>query len=462
MKLIKQKVNEFFKKYGMDADSIDLDRNCAIFMEEMNRGLADNGGEGGQGGGLNGGQDGSPNGSSNDASSLLMIPTYIEMEKELPVNEPVIAIDAGGTNFRVAVIHIDESKKIIIDDFKLWPMPGTKGEIGKEEFFDTMASYIEPVINRSYKISFCFSYPAQILPNRDGRLIKFSKEVKVRDVEGELIGRNLLDALKKRGCTGEKSIIILNDTVATLLAGKAASPGRIFDGYIGFILGTGTNICYAEECKKIAKVPELKEKEGSMLINAESGAYNKVPRGRIDIEFDSTTTNPGDFVFEKTISGAYQGGLLMSVLQKAAAEGIISAGTAAKLAGISELASRDIDEFLYYPYGSNVLASCISSSGHDDDRIALYYIIDGLLERAARFIAFSLTAVLEKTGNGKNPCKPACITADGTTFYKSKLLRGKLDHYIKTYTNERKGIYCEFVKVENGTLIGTAIAGLLN
>jgi hexokinase len=97
--------------------------------------------------------------------------------------------------------------------------------------------------------------------------------VKVRDVEGGLIGKNLIDALKKRGCNEEKSFIILNDTVATLLAGKAASPDRVFDSYIGFILGTGTNICYSEKCSNIGKVPELKGKDGSMLINIESGAY---------------------------------------------------------------------------------------------------------------------------------------------------------------------------------------------
>lgn len=435
---LKGKVEGFLKKYGMDTASVDLEKNCSIFVNEMRSGL-----EGG-------------------ASSLLMIPTYIGMEKELPLMEPVIAIDAGGTNFRVAVIHFDENTKLVIEDFNLYPMPGTKGEISKEEFFDTMAGYIQPVMHRSNKISFCFSYPVEILANRDGKLIKFSKEVKVRNVEGELIGKNLMDALRKRGCSEEKSIIILNDTVATLLAGKAASPDRIFDSYIGFILGTGTNICYAEKCANIVKVPELKQDGGSMLINIESGAYGKAPRGEIDLEFDNTTVNPGDFAFEKAISGAYQGGLILAVMRKAAVEGIFTAAFASKLEGIKSLASKEIDDFLYYPYGDNTLAECCAAEGGEEDRMLLYYLIDGVIERAAKFVAFSLTAVLEKTGKGSNPCAPACITADGSTFYKSKLFRGKLDHYIKNFTNETKGIYCEFTKVDNGTLIGTAIAGLLN
>ena len=106
-------------------------------------------------------------------------------------------------------------------------------------------------------------------------------------------------------------------------------------------------------------------------------------------------------------------------------------------------------------------ARCCSKGGSEDG-VLLYYIIDDLFERIARFVTFSLTAVMEKTGNGRNPLKPVCITADGSTFYKSKLFRSKLDHYIKAYTNDVKGIYCEFMKVDNGTLVGTAIAGLLN
>ncbi len=437
MHKVKGKVEEFLKKYGMSAESVDLDANCGTFISEMRSGLEGSG-------------------------SLLMIPTYITMGNELPLQEPVIAIDAGGTNFRVAVIHFNENKEPVIEDFKVYPMPGTQGEVTKEEFFDTMAGYVQPVLHRSNKISFCFSYPTEILPNRDGKLIKFSKEIRVKDIQGEVIGENLLIALKKRGFTEKKDLLVLNDTVATLLAGKSASPDRQFDGYIGFILGTGTNICYAEECVNIVKVPALKQSTGSVLINIESGAYNKIDRGEIDLEFDSTTANPGDFVFEKTISGAYQGGLILTVIHKAAKEGVFSAAAASKLNELKELSSREIDDFLYYPYGQNALAYCCADSTGCEDHAALYYLIDGLLERAARYVAFSLTAVLEKTGKGKNPCVPACITADGSTFYKSKLFRGKLDHYIKTYTNDAKGIYCEFVKVDNGTLVGTAIAGLLN
>lgn len=433
---IKSKVRGFLGKHGMDAESVDLEKNNKIFMDEMQRGLEGH-------------------------ASLLMIPTYIRMDKDIPLMEPVIAIDAGGTNFRVAVIHFNKNNEPVIEDFKLHPMPGSDGEISKEGFFEAMAGYILPVLHKSCKISFCFSYPAEIMPDRDGKIIKFTKEVKVKGAEGELLGKNLLEALKKHGCPDKKSIVVLNDTVATLLAGKAASPNRKFDGYIGYILGTGTNICYAEKSCNIGKIPGLAENDGLMLINMESGGYDKAPRGQIDLEFDSKTENPGDYAFEKAVSGAYQGGLILAAIRKAASEGIFSKAFSSEIGNVSWLEAREVDDFLYYPYGNNTLACC-TNSGSEEDRITLFYLIDNIFERMAKYVTFSLTAVLEKTGLGSNPCKPACITADGSTFYKSKLFRSKLEHYIKIYTNEVKGIYCEFVKVDNGTLIGTAITGLLN
>ena len=36
---IKRKVHGFLKKNGMDAESVDLEKNCKTFMDEMQKGL---------------------------------------------------------------------------------------------------------------------------------------------------------------------------------------------------------------------------------------------------------------------------------------------------------------------------------------------------------------------------------------------------------------------------------------
>ncbi len=436
---INLKVQDFLKKCGIFAGNIDLESECKKFINEMELGLK--------------GED----------SSLDMLCTYISPEGEIPANEPVIVMDAGGTNFRVAVVTFTADKETVIEDFNRYPMPGTQGEISKEEFFDKIAEYLRPVIDRSKKIGFCFSFPAEILPNRDGKVVRLNKELKVRDIKGQEIGANLLKALKNKGLNSDKTIVILNDTVATLLGGKATFPDRHFDSFIGFILGTGTNTCYIEENSNIPKAQSLAGKPGSTIINMESGGYNKAPRGVTDIILDNKTIDPGSQQFEKMISGAYQGAMIAEVIKKAIEEGLFSEEFARRFERIAQLSSRDVDEFCFHPYSDDyVLSKCVNHDAGEKDRLVLYYLIDGVFERAAKLVTFNLAAIMLKTGKGKNPCLPVCVTAEGTTFYKSKFLKSKLEYYVKDFMNDKLGIYCEFVKADNATLVGTAIAGLLN
>jgi hexokinase len=120
----------------------------------------------------------------------------------------------------------------------------------------------------------------------------------------------------------------------------------------------------------------------------------------------------------------------------------------------------DVDQFCFYPYGDNVLAGLCE--GSDDDVLTLYEIIDASFERAARLTTVIFAGILMHTGCGKNPTRPVCVTAEGTTFYKSKLFRQKLDYYVRSYLNDTLGVYVEFTRAENATLVGTAVAALLN
>lgn len=432
----KQVVKDFLKKYRMDYENINMEDNCKAFITEMENGL------------------------EGRAGSLQMLPTYITVAKEIPLEEPIIVLDAGGTNFRVATCYFDKDKKPVIENYETYRMPGTSGEISKAEFFETMAGYVKGVLHHSKKIGFCFSYPTEVLPNKDGRLLQFSKEVRVRDLIGAVVGETLLKTISDMGLDGDKDIVILNDSVATLLGGKATYLDREFDSFIGFILGTGTNTCYIEQNNNIKKAGDLVGKPGSTIINVESGGYSKIPQSLIDEEFDNQTVNPGKYTFEKMISGKYQGGLITTAIKKAAKDGLFSDIFAEKINKIDELTAKDVNDFLYYPYSKSILSKCCSNTA--DDAIVLYHLIDCIIERAAKLVAINLSAILLKTGYGTNPCKPVCITAEGSTFYKSKFFREKLNCYIKDFLNDTKGLYCEFVKADNATLIGAAIAGLLN
>jgi hexokinase len=435
MKKIKQNAIRFLIKNKMDYLDVDIDIAIDAFKSEMQKGLA------------------------GKKSSLDMIPTYIETGVEVPTNKRVIVIDAGGTNFRVAVVHFNEQKKPIIENLSLYKMPGVQHEIGKDEFFKTMAGFLKDVAGASPSIGFCFSYPAKIFPNRDGRLIRLSKEIKAKEVIGEFIGEGLNRAIVSMGLGGDKHIVLLNDTVVTLLAGIGYQ-NRSFGSYIGFILGTGTNTCYIEKNSNIKKTQGL-DSSKCQIINTESGNFGKIKQGKTDITLDKSTINPGVQKFEKMISGAYLGPLFLQTIHKACDDGLFSTGAANALWQISELDTKDMNAFLLYPYGNNPLANA-AKQGNADDSLTLYYIADRLTERAAKLTAINLSALAIKSGQGTDPSRPICIVAEGTTFYQMKGLKNRVEFYLKQYLENKLGIHYEIISVDNATLIGSAIAGLTN
>ncbi len=437
MKDPRGRVKEFLSSQGMYHGDISIQETCDVFLDEMEKGL------------------------SGKKSSLAMLPTYIGTERELPRDMPVIVLDAGGTNFRVATVSFGQVGDPEISEFKVFPMPGITAQVGKDEFFGTMAGHVTPIADKSSNVGFCFSYPVEMFPSKDGRALFFSKEIKAPEAAGQMIGENMNQALTRLGVRQEKHFVLLNDTVATLLAGRAETSGRRFDSYIGFILGTGTNTAYVDQNSNIRKAKDLGT-VGSQIINVESGGFGKAPRGKIDKALDAASVSPGVYSFEKMISGAYIGPLCLATAQAAAKTGLFSKTAAAGIAGIEAATTKDISNFLTRPEGRDNPISAALAGATDDDEIALYQLVDALIERAAKLTAANLSSAALKSGKGHNPARPICIVAEGTTFYKLKSLRSKVEFYLKQYLVDKKHVYYEIMSIDNATLIGAAIAGLTN
>jgi len=345
--------------------------------------------------------------------------------------------------------------KLEISNLMNAKMPGLEGEISKAEFFKTIAGYVRPNAELSDRIGFCFSYPTEILPDKDGKLLQFCKEVQAPEVVGELIGKNLLETLGME----EKQIVLLNDTVATLLAGKSASFGREFDSFIGYILGTGTNTCYIESNRNILKINSLDQAK-SQIINIESGAFGKVPQSDIDIEFDNTTVNPGNYKFEKMFAGGYFGGLCLTALKTAAKEGVFTGAATSGIMALIELSSEDVNKFVSNPKSGCAPLHNFMKNKSDEDNCA--EIIECLIDRSAKLVAANMAAVILKTNKGKSAEKPILITIEGTTFYKMHKLRSSFEKYLNEYLKDERQRYYEFTEVQQSSLVGAALAALIN
>ena len=426
----KIQMDSFLQKHTLNADDIDEEQVLEDFGNEMKKGLR------------------------GDDSSLKMIPAFVSPDTPLNSNDPVIVIDAGGTNLRIAVVKFTVSGTASIEYLEKYKMPGAEKELSAEEFYNRLTEYLKPVIHRSDRIGFCFSYPAEIYPNNDGRLIHWTKDIKVPEVVGTMIGEGLLNAL---GSAGEgKRCILLNDTVATLLAGKAAGRGDDYSSYIGFILGTGTNTAYVENNSNIIKCSDLNP-DKRQVINVESGNFSMIVQGDIDKELDAKSANPGLQMLEKMISGLYRGPFVLRVLQAAAEEKLFSANCGEYITSISKLTAYDVDMFLLQKKDGPLMNESIPIADSD----VIRYIINAIYLRCAKMTALNISAAVLKSDNVRSSKLPVCINIDGSTYYKSVGFAEMTESYLKKFLGGR-GIEYELLHVDDAPLLGAAVAGSIS
>ncbi len=416
-----KRINDFLKETGMHPACIDMDECTRAFVSEMRSGLA------------------------GEASSLMMIPTYFSVDGGIERGGRAIALDAGGTNFRVALTEMGEDSVKILSS-EVFPMPGSRGAITKDEFLDEVCGKIEPLLNDADKIGFCFSFPAEITPERDGKLVAFNKEVSVEGSEGMLVCAEIEKRLEKRGSKKTSAFVLLNDTIAAMLGGMASMQGG--GDTIGFILGTGTNTCYSEKGENIKK---LGHPEGSMIINMEAGGFAKLHRGKIDEELDSTTANPGDHIYEKMVAGGYLGKLVLLTLKAAARDGVIK--DTKELQAKEDLELKEVSAFLEEGAGHGELGQFFTD---DTDADAVRDICLALIERAAKLAVCNLAAIMQQTGAGIDT--PVTIAAEGSTFLKTYSFRDDFDRYAREFITDKLGHKFRIFTSDNMTLAGCTVA----
>ncbi len=414
------------------ADQIDRQALISVFISEMRKGL------------------------QGEPSSLMMIPTYVGVNRRIPEGVKAIVLDAGGTNFRGAIVSIPPE----ITHRANQPMPGAEGVVDEEAFYAAFANEVKRLapLATSKKIGWCFSYPAEATPALDAKLDHWTKNIDVPAIVGQYVGKELLKRLP-----AGYSIAVINDTVATLLAAKATEGNQMYSSYIGFILGTGTNSAYVEKNSNITKLTNL-DPEGSMIINAESGGFDKIEQSVFDEAMDRKTTNPGVHIFEKMISGAYLGSIGLEIYKAAAKEGLFSRKAADALAGLGDLGTRDFGNFCagYAEAGEvNPLANIFEAC---DDRKMARRLGLPVFERAAVLTAIHLAAFVIQSGEGFDPSAPVAINVDGSTFYKTKavpfaeLVQKELDDLL---IRRRNIHYVITPQVADAPMVGAGIAAML-
>ncbi|NP_001267834.1 hypothetical protein VitviT2T_027875 [Vitis vinifera] len=264
-------------------------------------------------------------------SDLKMILSYVDTFPTGNEKGLFYALDLGGTNFRVLRVQLGgKDERVIATEFEQVTIPQELMFGTSEELFDFIACGLANFAKkeggkfhlpsgRKREIGFTFSFPVKQTSIDSGILMKWTKGFAVSGTAGRDVVACLNEAMERQGLDMQVSALV-NDTVGTLAGARYWDD----DVMVAVILGTGTNACYVERTDVIPKLQGQMSSSGRTIISTEWGAFsNGLPLTEFDRDMDAASINPGEQIFEKTISGMYLGEIVRRVLLKMAEAGAL-------------------------------------------------------------------------------------------------------------------------------------------
>ncbi|KAI1323273.1 glucokinase [Xylariaceae sp. FL0255] len=291
----------------------DVNKGVQEFLRQMNEGL------------------------EKDGTSMSQIPTYVTGVPNGTEKGLYLAVDLGGTNFRVCSIQLNGDTTFNLTFSKVAIPKELMVAKTAKELFAFLAKQIELFLKTHhedhfeahvrrrqtvstpegyrdehiFRLGFTFSFPVQQFGINKGTLIRWTKGFDIADAIGKDVCALLQEEINLLRLPVRVAALV-NDTVGTLMARSYTAPGKTAT-LLGAIFGTGTNGAYVEKTSNIKKSVdgEYNKSTGEMVINTEWGSFdnqlNVLPNTPFDVELDEKSVNPGIQMFEKRVSGMFLG-----------------------------------------------------------------------------------------------------------------------------------------------------------
>ncbi|XP_072487205.1 hexokinase-3 [Notamacropus eugenii] len=359
-------------------------------------------------------------------SSLPMLPTYVCSTPDGTERGDFLALDLGGTNFRVLWVKVSSRSeggvKIINKVFSI-PESVTQGT--GQQLFDHIVDCIvnfqkeHDLSGQTLPLGFTFSFPCKQLGLDQGVLLNWTKGFKASDCEGQDVVSLLRAAISRRQGVELNVVAIVNDTVGTMMSCGYEDPHC----EVGLIVGTGTNACYMEELCNVSAVPGDK---GRMCINMEWGAFGEDSLlGELctpfDISVDKSSINPGKQRFEKLISGMYLGEIVRQILLLLTRLGVLFRGQVFqclktknifKTKFLSEIESNGLERWQV-----QAILEKLGLPVSCDDALMVREVCQAVSQRAAKLCGAGVAAVVEKIRENRGLEElSVAVGVDGTLY----------------------------------------------
>ncbi|NXI61090.1 HXK2 protein, partial [Anseranas semipalmata] len=397
-------------------------------------------------------------------ATVKMLPTYVCSTPDGTEKGDFLALDLGGTNFRVLLVRVRNGMRRGVEMHnKIYSIPLEIMQGTGEELFDHIVHCISDFLEYmgmkgvSLPLGFTFSFPCQQTSLDEGILLKWTKGFKATGCEGEDVVNLLKEAIHRREEFDLDVVAVVNDTVGTMMTCGYEDPYC----EVGLIVGTGSNACYMEEMRNVELVDG---EEGRMCVNMEWGAFGDNGclddiRTEFDLAVDELSLNPGKQRFEKMISGMYLGEIVRNILMDFTKRGLLFRGR------ISErLKTRGIFETKFLSQiESDCLAllqvrSILQHLGLEstcDDSIIVKEVCTVVARRAAQLCGAGMAAVVDKIRENRGlDFLKVTVGVDGTLY--------KLHPHFSAVMHEtvkRLSPRCEvtFLQSEDGSGKGAAL-----
>uniref|UniRef100_A0A3P8R8F7 Phosphotransferase n=1 Tax=Astatotilapia calliptera TaxID=8154 RepID=A0A3P8R8F7_ASTCA len=365
---------------------------------------------------------------SHHKAPVKMLPTFVRATPDGTEKGDFLALDLGGTNFRVLHVRVEEeAQKVLKMDSQICAIPQEMMLGTGEQLFDHIATCLGDFLEshnlkgQTLPLGFTFSFPCEQLEIDKSILIRWTKGFNCSGVEGKDVVQLLKEAIHRRGDYHIGSVAMVNDTVGTMMS----------CGYkdqsceIGMIIGTGTNACYMEEIKNVKRI---EGEDGRMCINTEWGGFGDDGclddiLTEFDVEVDKTSINPGVHIFEKMISGMYLGEIVRLVLVKMTKDKLLFKGQISEALGTCGLfETKFISEIEEPDSGLENAKKILTELGLDwslVDASVVRLVCDTISSRSAYLCAAALATLVNRIRNNRKLGHlKTTVGVDGTVYRK--------------------------------------------